>query len=83
MKLVFILKQMTNALYSDCDCAFMVVHIKNQKVALTSITLWFTSKESPLQFTTNTILFNRAEVAALSKDLAINFEIERFLVLFI
>ena len=28
--------------YSDFDCAFMVVEIKNQKVALASITLWFT-----------------------------------------
>ena len=33
-----------------------------------------TSKERPLHFTSQTILFNRVEVAISSKDLAINFE---------
>ena len=45
-------------------------------MALASITLWLTSKERPLQLTSNqnTILFIRAEVATSSEDLAINFE---------
>ena len=62
-------------LYSDLDCAFMIVSIENQKIALTSIALWFTSKERPLQFTSNTILFNRAEVATSVDNLAIKFEL--------
>ena len=60
---------------SDFDCAFMTVSIDNQKMALTSIALWFTSKERPLQFTPNTILFNRAEVVTSVDNLAINFEV--------
>ena len=28
--------------YSDFDCAFMIVSIENQKMALTSIALWYT-----------------------------------------
>ena len=61
--------------YSDFDCAFMIVLIENQKMALTSIALWFTSKERHLKFTSNTILFNRAEVATSVDNLAINFEL--------
>ena len=59
----------------DFDCAFMKVLIENQKMALTSIAHWFTSKERPLQFTSNTILLNRAEVATSVDNLAINFEL--------
>ena len=61
--------------YLDFDCAFVAVSIENHKVALVSITLWVTSKERPLYFTSNTILFNRAEVATSSEDFAINFEL--------
>ena len=57
--------------YSDFDCAFMVVWIK---VALASITLWFTSKERPIHFNSKTILFNRSEASTSSEDLAIDFE---------
>ena len=65
---------------SDFDCAFMIVSIENHKMALTSIkltsiALWFTLKERPLQFTFNTILFNRAEVATSVDNLAIKFEL--------
>ena len=61
--------------YSDFDFAFMIVSIENQKMALTSIALWFTLKERPLQFTSNTILSNRAEVATSVDNLAIKFEL--------
>ena len=50
------------------------IQSKNQKVALASIALWFTSKEQPLHFTSQTILFKRAEVATSKEDLAMNFE---------
>ena len=60
---------------SDFDSALMMVSIENQKMSLTSIALWFTSKERPLQFTSNTILFNRAEVATSVDNLPIKFEL--------
>ena len=44
-------------------------------VWLTAIALWFTLIERPLQFTYNTILFNRAEVATSVDNLAIKFEL--------
>ena len=46
-------------------------------MALTSIALWFTSKECPLQLTSNTILINRAEVATSVYNLAIKFELKK------
>ena len=49
----------------------MIVSIENYKMALTSIALWFTSK----QLISNTIFFNRAEVATSVDDLAIYFEL--------
>ena len=45
------------------------------KYILRSIALWFTSKERPLKFTSNTILSNRAEVATSVDNLAINFDL--------
>ena len=59
---------------SDFDCAFMIVSIENQKMVLTSIALWFTSKERLMQFTFNTTLFDSAEVATSVDNLAINFD---------
>ena len=53
----------------------MVISIDNQKVALASITLLFTSKECPLYFTSNTTLFHEAEEATSVEDLAIDFEL--------
>ena len=44
-------------------------------MALASIMLLFTSKERPLQSTSNAILFNGAEVVTSLEDLAVDFEL--------
>ena len=55
-------------LYSDFDCTFMVVSIKNQNQSCFCLL----QKNAPLYFTSNTILFNRVKVATSVVDLAID-----------
>ena len=52
----------------------MIVTIENKEMALTSIALCFTSKER-LQFTPNTIFFDRAEMSTSVNNLEEHFEL--------